>query len=123
VRQFANQFGRDAGRPLGVLERVRLDAFLIHVKAGRRALDEVAVLQPGRDDLTTDRIGQRDVRADIQPEPAIGPLGRAGPARIDDVETRAVVDPLQDVVEVDRVRLTRVRPPQDDEIRVVRFLI
>ncbi len=31
------------------------------------------------------------------------------------------MDPFQDVVEVDRMRLPRVRPPQEDQVRLLRF--
>jgi len=116
VGELADQLGRDAGLTLGVLERVRLDLRPVGLEAGRRPVDEGAVLESGGDDLAPDRIRERDVRADVEPEPAVGPLGRARPARVDRVQPRAVVDAAQEVVEEDRVRLARVRTPQDDEV-------
>jgi hypothetical protein len=63
------------------------------------------------DDLASDRVGQRDVGADIEPEPRVGPLRRARTPRIDDVQRRAAMDGLEDVVEEDRMRVAGVRPP------------
>ena len=68
-----------AGTPvslLGVFERVGLDLGLVGIEVGGRALDELAVLEPGRDDLAADRVRERDVAADVEPEPQVGPLGR-----------------------------------------------
>jgi len=63
------------------------------------------------DDLARDRVRQRDVRADVQAEPAVGPLrGRRAPG-IDDVELRAAVDAFEDVMEEDRMRFPRVGSP------------
>ena len=56
-------------------------------------------------------------RADVEPEPGVGPLRRACPPRIDDVQRRAAMDGLEDVVEEDRMRLAGVRAPQDQQIR------
>jgi len=38
-----------------------------------------SVLEPGGDDLARDRVRQRDVAADIEPEPQVRPLGAARP--------------------------------------------
>ena len=76
VGQLADGLGRDAGLALGVLERVRLDLGLVGLEVVGRALDELAVLEARGDDLARDRVGQRDVGADVEPEPAVGPLGR-----------------------------------------------
>ena len=40
------------------------------------ALDERRVVRAGVDDLAADRVRQRDVRADVQAEPAVRPLAR-----------------------------------------------
>ena len=48
VRRLADQIGRHAGFALAPLERPRLDARRVLVEAGRRALDELAVVQPAR---------------------------------------------------------------------------
>ena len=74
--EVADGLGRDAGLTLGVLERVRLDLRLVCVEVHRRAIDEPAVLKTGRDDLAGHRVGQGDVAADVETEPAVGPLGR-----------------------------------------------
>ena len=75
VGELADGLGRDAGLALGVLERVRLDLRLVGLEVDRGALDELAVLEPGGDDLAGHRVGQRDVAADVETEPAVRPLG------------------------------------------------
>jgi hypothetical protein len=50
-------------------------------------------------------------------------LRRGGPARVDDVELRPVVDPLQQVVKPDRMGFTGVRSPEEGEIAIFGFLI
>ena len=75
---------------------------------------KLAVLQSGGEDFAPDRVGERDVGADVESEPAVGPLRALRAARIDDVELRAVVDSAKDVMEEDRMRLARVRSPEDD---------
>jgi hypothetical protein len=116
VGQLADRLGRDARFLLGILQRVGLDTGLVFLEVERRAFDEFAVLKPSREDLAADRVGQRDIGTDVQSQPAVGPLRRAGPAGIDDVELRAVLDPFQDMQEVDRMRLTRIRAPEDDQV-------
>ena len=66
VGQLADGLRRDAGLLLGVLERVRLDLGLVGLEVRGRTLDELAVLEPGRDDLAGDRVGQGDVAADVE---------------------------------------------------------
>ena len=119
VGQLADGLGRDAGLALGVLERVRLDLGLVGVEVDGRALDELAVLEAGRDDLAGHRVGQGDVAADVEPEPAVGPFGGGRPARVDRVQARALADALEHVVEEDRMRLAGVAAPQDDQVRVL----
>jgi hypothetical protein len=77
------------------------------------------VLEAGGDDLTSHGIGQRDVGADIEAEPGVGPLRGGRPARIDGVEAGAAMNALQQVVEEDRVRLAGIGAPQEDEIRLL----
>ena len=62
---------------------------------------------------------ERDVGADVEAEPAVGPLRRGRAARIDDEEPRAVVHALEQVVEEDRVRLAGVRAPEQDDVRLL----
>ncbi len=76
VGKLADGLGRDAGLALGVFERVRLDLGLVGVEVHRRVLDELPVLEAGGDDLAADGVGQGDVAADVEAEPAVGPLGR-----------------------------------------------
>ena len=64
-------------------------------------------------------VGERDVAADIETEPAVGPFGGRRPARVDGVQARAVADALEHVMEEDRMRLAGVAAPQDDQVRVL----
>ena len=121
--QLADGRCRDAGLALGVLQRVRLDLGLVGLEVDRRAIDELTVLEALGDDLAPHRVGQRDVRSDIQAEPAVGPLGTGRATRIDRVEAGALVDGLEDVVEEDRMRLAGVAAPQDDQIGVLDLTI
>ena len=65
-----------------------------------------------------DGVGERDVAADVEAQPDVGPFGRARPARVDRVQPGAVADAAQEVVEEDRVRLAGVAAPQDDQVRL-----
>ncbi len=123
VGQLADHSGRDARLTLGVVERVGLDPGPVVLDPAGRPGDEPPVLEAGRQDLPADRVGQGDVRADVEPEPAIGPLGRARPARVDRVQLRPVVDALEQVVEEDRVGLAGVRAPQDHQVGVLDLLV
>ncbi len=118
VGQFADGLGRDARLALGVFERVRLDLGLVGLEAVGRAVDELAMLEAGRDDLARDRVGQGDVRPDVEAQPGVGPFRRRGPARVDRIEARAIADALEQVVEEDRMRLAGVAAPQDDQVRL-----
>ena len=71
------------------------------------------------DDLARHRVRERDVGADVEPEPAVGPLRRRRPPRVDHEEPRPVVDALEQVVEEDRVRLAGVRAPEEDHVRLL----
>jgi hypothetical protein len=71
------------------------------------------------DDLAGHRVGQGDVAPDVEPEPQVGPFGRARPARVDRDQPGAAVDPAEQVVEEDRVGLAGVAAPQEDEIRLL----
>ena len=109
-----------AGTPVTrsrLFERPRLDRLSVRLETGRRPLDELHVGETGLDDLARHRVGQRDVGADVEPEPEVGPLRRRRAPRIDDDQLRAAVHGLEHVVEEDRVRLARVRAPEDDQVR------
>ena len=45
-------------------------------EAARRVLDELAIGQPGVDDLARDRVRERDVAADVEARPTGRPTGR-----------------------------------------------
>ena len=62
----------------------------IRLVAGRRTLDELLVREAGGDDLARDRVRQRDVGADVEPEPQVGPLRRRRAPRVDDHQLRAL---------------------------------
>ncbi len=52
----------------------------------------------------------------MQTQPGICPLGRTGTTRVNDIEPRPTSDPLQHMMEKDRVRVARIRAPQDDQV-------
>ena len=55
----------------------------------------------------------------LRPSQHVGPAGRAGPARVDAEQARAVAHAGEDVVEEDRVGLPGVRAPEDDDVGVL----
>src|SRR5439155_4260049 len=95
----------------------------VRLVAARPALNVGIVLQAGMNDLARHRVGERDVRSDVEPEPYVGPGRGARVPRIDDVQLGAVVDPLEQMVKPDRMRLTGVRSPEEDEIGMFGFLV
>ena len=123
VRELADRVGRHAGHALRLLERPRLDRLAVRLEAGRRARDELLVVETGRDDLARDRVRKRNVRPDVEAEPKIRPLRRRRAPRVDDDQLRARVHGLEHVVEEDRVRLARVRAPEDDQVRGASLLV
>jgi hypothetical protein len=123
VRQLADGFGGDARLVLGVLERVRLDLGLVGLEIGGRPFDELGVREPGNDDLAADRVRERDVAADVEPEPDVGPLGRRRPPRIDRVQPGPVADAAEEVVEEDRMGLAGIAAPENDQIGLFRLTI
>ena len=123
VRQLGDERGRHAGCFLRVLERVRLDRRAIFVKPARRMGDEVSILQGGREDFAPDRIGERDIGADVESKPTVGPLCARRPAWIDDVELCAVMDSAENVMEEDRMRLSGVRTPENDRVGALDLLV
>ena len=108
VGRFPNRLGGHAGDQFGVLEGVRVDVGLVLLEALRGVCDERLVVEPGRNDLSSHRVGHGNVGADIEAEPGIGELGRGRASRVDGVHGGAVVEALQDVMEVDGVGLTGV---------------
>ena len=119
VRRLADHLGRHARQPLALLERERLDRGRVLLEPLGRPLDEGRVVEPRVDDLAGHRVRERDVGADVEPEPAVGPLRRRRAARVDDEEARAVPHPFEEVVEEDRMRLPGVRAPEEDHVRLL----
>ena len=85
--------------------------------------DERLVRQTGGDDLAAHRVRQGDVGADVESDPDIGPLRRGRPPRIDREQPGAVLQALQQVMEEDRVRLARIRAPQEDAVGLLDLLV
>lgn len=123
VSKGTNESGRNACDRLSSLQCPRLYARLVLLKTDAGVLDKVVVSQPCVDDLAGDGVGEGDVCADFERKPAVCPLCRRRVARIDDEQFRAVVNRLENVVEVDRVRLSRIGTPQDDEVCLFRLSI
>ncbi len=115
VRHLADHVCRHPGDGGATFERPLVDGLGVGVEPGGRVTDELFVGEAGGDDLATDGVGEGDVGADVDAEPDVGPCRRAGAARVDGVHLRPVADALDEVVEEDRVRLARVRAPQDDQ--------
>src|SRR6185295_10218557 len=107
VRELANRRRRDSGDTLALLERPRLDRLTERVVAAGRPCDELLVRETRDDDLACDRVRERDVGADVETEPEVGPLCRGRAAGIDDDQLRAAMDRLEHVVKEDRMRVAR----------------
>ena len=71
------------------------------------------------DDFARHGICQRDVGPDIQPEPGLRPLRGTGAPRVHHEKLRSIPYSLEHVMEKDRMRIARVRSPQQDYIRVL----
>jgi hypothetical protein len=67
-----------------------------------------SVLTSSEDQLARDRVRQRDVGADVETEPRSAHCADAVRRGSTTIELRAVLDPLEHVVEEDRMRLARV---------------
>jgi hypothetical protein len=109
--ELANQTRRNQRRILGIFERVRFDRGSVCLEAFGRPIHELTVLQAGCENLAANGVGQGDIGADVESEPAVGPASARRLTRIDDEELRAVANPAQDVMKEDRVRLARIRSP------------
>jgi hypothetical protein len=121
--QLLDHRAGDAGLALGVVQGVALDLGPVGLEVLGRALDEPGVGEACVDDLAPDRVREGDVRPDVEPQPDVGPFGRARPPRIDRVETGAVVDALEEVVEEDRMGLPGVAAPENDQIGLLSLAI
>ena len=85
VRQRADSLRGNAGNGFAPFERPLLDTGGIRLETGRGVLDERLVRKSCMDNLAGNRVRERDVRADIQTEPAIGPLCGSRAPGINDV--------------------------------------
>ena len=123
VRHLADHLRRDPGHLRAALERPVHHGGDVVLEAGRGELDERTMMQVVDDDLAGHRVGEGDVGPDVQAEPQVAPLGRLGASRVDHDQPHPVVDPLQDVVEEDRVGGARVRAPEQHEVGVLRLFV
>ena len=123
VRDLLDDLGRHAGHGGAAIERPIHHRRLVGLEPGGRVFDERVVVQVVHDDLARDRVRERDVAPHVDAEPEVAPLGGLRPARVDHDHLRAVVDALEDVVEEDRMRRSRVRSPHQDEIGVLDLLV
>ena len=114
---------RNAGHGLRILEGVGFYSGLISFVTAGGVLNEGAVLQPGSDDLASDRVGQGNIRAHVDAQPNIGPARRAGLSRVDDIELGPIADALEDVMEEYWVRVTSVGSPDDNEVGILNLAI
>ena len=85
--------------------------------------DELLIGKFRDDDFTRHRVRKRNVRADINTEPHIGPLCRTGPARVDDEQFGAAAKALQKMMEKDWMGLPRIRAPEQDHVRFFNFAV
>src|SRR5580765_5992984 len=147
----ADAGGRHPSFTFGIFERIRLYRLAIGVETSRGVVDEIVVFQSRGDDLPPNRVGQGNVGANIQTEPAFSPACGAGSTWIDDEKTRArrekgvrhylcaapfgpfrqmVPDPifppaaqaLEQMMEENRVRLARVGAPEEADIGLLDLL-
>ena len=123
MRHFLNDV-RSHARLVGrVLERIRLDRTAVFVESRCRVVDKFLALESGRDDFTRERIRQYDIRTHIDTRPYMCPLRRTGSPRIDRVQTGSVSDSSKKMMEKNRMCLSRVRSPQENDIGLFNFLI
>src|SRR6185437_10063944 len=123
VRDLPDSFGGYAGLALGALQGVLFDALAILRQSAGRVVDEPPMGQPGGDDLPAHRVRQRDIGSDIEPQPHVRPLRGGGPPRVHHEQAAATANPLQHMMEKNRVRLPRVGTPQQDDVRLFYFTI
>ena len=65
VGKLADGFSRYAGDEFAHVERPRFDAGLVRLKVAGGTIDEALVGEAGSDDLTGNRVGERDIGADV----------------------------------------------------------
>ena len=81
------------------------------------------ILQVARDDLPRDRVRERDVGADVDPQPEVPERRGLRPPWVDHDQLRPSFQRTKDVVEEDGVCRAGVRAPQHDEVAVLDLLI
>ena len=108
VGKLADGFSRYAGDKFANVERPRFDAGLIRLKVAGGPIDEALVGEACRDDLSSNRVGERDIGADVQAEPSVSPTSRRRATGIHHEKLGSVTNPRHDVMEEDGVRLTSV---------------
>src|SRR5581483_3727676 len=113
----------DASNAFAPLQRGRLHRRRVILIAGGAKPNELVILQTGVDNDSRHRLGERDISADVQAEPNVGPLGSRRAPRIHGEGASAVVDALQDVMKEDRVIFAGVRAPQEDHVGLFRLTI
>src|SRR4030095_12889499 len=86
MRKLADERTRYPRDLLRVFQRVWFDRCVVTLEPCRRALDENPILETRMDDLSTNPVGERDIRANVQPEPRVRPRGRGRLARVDGVQ-------------------------------------
>src|ERR1700760_3991951 len=104
VRQRTNQLRRDTRLTRGDFQRPRFAFGDILFESDGSVRDECFVDQPGLNDLAADAVGQRDVSANVETKPRVGPLSRLGTARVDYVDLGALVNRFQRVMKENRMR-------------------
>jgi len=80
--------------------------------------DEVFVVEIRGNYFSRHGVGERNIGTNVYSEPQIGELGRRRSSGIDGEHFGTLRKPLQDVVEIDRVRIPRIRSPQQNKISV-----
>jgi hypothetical protein len=74
-------------------------------------------------DFAGHRVGEVNIGAHVKAKPSVRPLCRAGTARINYEQLRAIVNALKHVMEKDWVRFARVGTPKQDRVRIFGFTI
>src|ERR1019366_6527086 len=122
-RDLPDRGGRYPRLAFGSLHGIGLHGARVLVVARRGASDEFGVGEARVNDLARHRVGERDIAAEVEAKPNIGPLRRTSATRVHGDQARTVVNSTQQVVEEDRVRLTSVRAPEDHAIGLFNLAI
>jgi hypothetical protein len=123
VRKLPDQIRRHPCLAGGNFQRPRLGCGDVVFEAGGGVFNERFVDQPGVNDLAANTVGQRDIGADVETEPSVGPLGRLRPARIDGIDLGPFVNRFQGVMKENRMRFAGIGAPEDEQIRIFSFAV